>query len=67
VGDHEPQPAVFFFKNDAENYYSFVHTIQEKERGKEKGESRALDKSIPAQASPLISAKIKVDDFSKLI
>jgi hypothetical protein len=35
VGDHEPQPAVFFFKRFAENYDLSVHTIQEKESAME--------------------------------
>ena len=44
-GNHEPQPAAFFFQNFAENYRPILHTMEEKERGmnrKEKGESRAL-------------------------
>jgi hypothetical protein len=44
-GNHEPQPAVFFFKIFAVNYPPFVQTMEEKEREmdrKEQGESRAL-------------------------
>jgi hypothetical protein len=32
--DQDPQPAVFFFKNFAKNYYPFVHTMGEKETGR---------------------------------
>ena len=54
-GNQEPQPAGFFFKNFAENYHPFIHTMKGKEREmnwKGKGERRILSEVLPTNAPP---------------
>jgi len=56
MGDLEPQPAIFFFQNFADNYDPFVHTLVKKERGmnkKEKKKTASSAELFPARLPPL--------------